>query len=87
MWYVISGDGAAWTAVEINIGGQLVAMVEEANADTHLSAGDSYAVICEAIANGEVSENVSPETAARVLAAWDTSADPESCCVERILVD
>lgn len=84
MWYVITPDGSAWTAVQIDDAGMMVSMIEEANAENHIAANDRYSRICEAIANGEVSESVNLELAANVVQAWDVAGDPTACCVERI---
>ena len=87
MWYVISPGGSAWVAVEIDEAGRLANTVEEANAETHRAANDQFGWVCEAIANGQVSENVNPEVAATVVQAWDGDADATACCVERVVAD
>jgi hypothetical protein len=86
-WYVISPEGGSWVAIKMDDAGRMICFAEEANSETHRSANDHLRWVCDAIANGEVDENVNPEVAAAVVAAWDEGADPTECCVERIVAD
>lgn len=84
-WYVIFPEGSAWVAVRIDAAGDVVATVEQSNADTHRRAGDRYAWICEAIDADETDAQVTEDDAAAVVAAYDNDIDPMCCVVERII--
>ena len=73
-WYVLSPDGGCWVAVRIGSRGTMVAMIEAANAETHVRAGGLDAAIVEAIQDGNVNENVNAQDAAAIVAAWDEDA-------------
>ena len=82
-WYVIFPEGSAWVAIHPASGNR----IEQANASTHIAAGDRYADICRAIAAGETDENVSPAVAEAVVSEWDADADAMCCVVERIVLE
>ena len=80
-WYVIHPEGSCWVAIHPATGDR----IEQSNAGTHIAAGDSYAAICQAIADCETDENVSPAIAEQVVEAWDADADYMLCVVERVV--
>ena len=84
-WYVMFPESSAWIAVKINNAGDVVAIVEEANAATHIAAGDRSAWICEAVRNSETDEQVTAEDAAAVVEAYDSDMDYTCCVVMKIL--
>jgi hypothetical protein len=82
-WYVVYPEGGAWVAVEIN-SGQMVQMIEEADAPTHVAARDGLAWVAESVLSGDTDTDVTPDHAAAVVAAYDTGIAADCCVVERI---
>jgi hypothetical protein len=84
-WHVIYPDGGSWIAVHLDHSGRMTASIEEANASTHITAGDSLAPVSQAIKDDHTNPDITLEHAANVVAAWDEELDPDQCTVERIV--
>jgi hypothetical protein len=87
-WYLMAFEGCAWRAVRISNGERLRDVVEESNADTHLTANDHYAGVVEAVTGGSV-EDVGVSEAREVLAVYNEfmaeDCDPDRVVIQRIV--
>lgn len=71
-WYLLDRAGCAWIAVQL-CGGKVVDTIEQANAETHLAAGDRYASVVRDILEGTIDDADDAEAVVAAYEAWSGS--------------